>query len=663
MALADRKKEGNAAKLNSERAYQKLNKGLHYDAIRLFGRAVGLLLKAEYEDELVHTLRGCSVAYMSAGLHWAARNYALAAVTNSFRNFRHSGSIEDIDPSLLSQWFGCELQLGRVPFALSAYELGAMVRNGRSRTQEQIKFAEEHRVEQGNCLAAMMIATEFKDLPRLRKLPAALDRLGLLQVSTTLLFLMGGEDVLRAEGAIPDEETPEGIAMLFDHMAAAGRSAQFSKPDYMLDDTVVLRSRVLGCEIIATCENTLTSLGVGEALLGALELLLATSLGLHTHPHLDRLAVRVQSKPDSALAPTLEFVEENGSTVAVVTHRPSLIYATREEALGFPSWLQDAVVQVFLTFAVPDELDSWCNTVLGSESGLSRAITFSNIPTMLDIVLGNTKLLSLENRYEDNDRESEITRTTAWTPRAVDAGPSVKLLKASIAGPRQHLFDPEKTRHVDYRIVSPIDARKWDAAKWRAVFFMCAPTLDRAPVLGLAFEERDPAAAIFEAWRERFGDCDSGNKLRIAIITGVNISNPAAYTVIVGPNLDKAKSAAQNELVGYASRFSVMTPKDSRNLDLFLSEFRRKGRYKLVPTHLPSIETPLEMPGLGIEKVDLVVRPAWTIGENDPDSCALDLDDPPVVPLSQTDPPVLKAMEPKARFRHRRKEAEAAESD
>ena len=239
VALSERKKEGTAAKLNTERAYQKLNKGLHYEAIRLFGRAVGLLVKAEYEDELAHALRGCSVAYMSAGLHWAARNYALAAVTNNFRKFKQSGSVDDADPSLLSLWFECELQLGRVPYALSAYELGAMVRNGRSRTQAQIAFAEDHRIEQGHRLAAMMIATEFEDLPRLRKLPAALDRLGLLQVSTTVLFLMGGEDALRAEAAVPDEETSEDIATFFDLMAAAGISAELPKPEYMLDDTVL----------------------------------------------------------------------------------------------------------------------------------------------------------------------------------------------------------------------------------------------------------------------------------------------------------------------------------------------------------------------------------------------------------------------------------------
>ncbi len=86
-ALSDRKREGEAAKLNSERGYQKLRKHLPYDAIRWFGRAVSDLIKAEYEDELVEALCGCSIAYLEAGLYWAARNYALAGATAEFRKF------------------------------------------------------------------------------------------------------------------------------------------------------------------------------------------------------------------------------------------------------------------------------------------------------------------------------------------------------------------------------------------------------------------------------------------------------------------------------------------------------------------------------------------------------------------------------------------------
>jgi hypothetical protein len=92
-ALSDRKREGEAAKLNSERGYQKLRKRLPYDAIRWFGRAVSDLIKAEYEDELVEALCGCSIAYLEAGLYWAARNL-FRAVRRDHKGRKYSANAD-----------------------------------------------------------------------------------------------------------------------------------------------------------------------------------------------------------------------------------------------------------------------------------------------------------------------------------------------------------------------------------------------------------------------------------------------------------------------------------------------------------------------------------------------------------------------------------------
>lgn len=544
-AMAERQKEGAAATLNSKRGYQKLEKGLHYDAIRWFGRAVGLLVKAEYEDELVEVLRGCSIAYMEAGLYWAGRNYALAAVTNECRKFKQSGSVEGIDPSTFTHWFECELQLGRVPFALTAYELGATIRHGRSRTDEQKEFAEETRIEQGHRLAAFMIATEFGDLPALTKLPPAVDRLGLLQVSTALLFLLGGDEALRGEDGLPETETPEMIESLFSTMAAAGRDAEFVTPDYLLKDQVQLRSRVLGCSIAANCRNSLTSIGIGEALLGALESLLATSLNLTTLPNLDRMEIRVVQSDDAPLTPVLSSIEERGSTVAVVTHRPRLTYANRDEAAEFYDWLAKSVMQIFVTFAVPAGPEVWGDAVLDDESGFSRAITFSNVPTMYGVIFGGKEKISIDDWNEDGDKPVAFTRKTAWSPKLPDEKERPGLVKFGKGQAPEVVFDLERKRHTDYRIVSPIDTRKWDAAVWCATFYMCSPGSRMIPILGLTYENAEHAAGIFEAWRERFGDSDPEDNLRIAIITGVNISNPNAYAVVVGRTWIRSSQARQ----------------------------------------------------------------------------------------------------------------------
>jgi hypothetical protein len=88
-----------------------------------------------------------------------------------------------------------------------------------------------------------------------------------------------------------------------------------------------------------------------------------------------------------------------------------------------------------------------------------------------------------------------------------------------------------------------------------------------------------------------------------------------------------------------------MRPKSTQNLDAFLSEFQRHGRYLLAPAHLPNRDgTPEPLIDLSLGKYDLVVREAWQIAENDPDGSALVLDDPPVIPIDQANAPVLKAL-------------------
>jgi hypothetical protein len=653
-ALAARKCEGEAAKKNSERGYQKLKKGLPYDAVRWFGRAVSLLVKAEYEDDLINALVGCSIAYLQTGLNWAARNYALAAATHEFKNFSRTGRLDNINPAVLSQLFQCELVLGRVPHALSAYELGAIVRNARSRTGDQRSFANKRQVEQGYRLAALLLSTRFDDLKRVCKLPDALERLGLEQARMVLLFLMGREDVLRSDGSIPAQETSEGVEELFGQWAAVAQKAGLMHPDYLLDGTAALRSRILGCEVIATCENNLTSLALGEALLGTLEALLATSLTLRTLPHLERLTIRVSAKADAPITPSLTLAEENGMSVAVVTHPAQVRHNTREEAETFSRWLQKSAMTLFVAFAVPANLDEWAETVLEQENGFSRAITFSDIPTMLGVFFGNSERLSIEQWMEESDVPYEVRRPAPWTPEIpTEADHDTQELTSTDGQPPEGLFDPERLRHSDYQIVSPIDVRKWDAAKWRAILFMTVPGADVAPIMALAFAESDPAIAIFRGWRERYGERDPDNTLRISILTGVHLSNPHAYAVIVGPNV-KSVRGSQSNMIGFISRINIMTPKDSRNLDAFLSEYRRQGRFVLAPAHLPDLTgAPEPLLDIVLGKYHLDVRPAWIVAENDPDNAALDLDDPPIIPADQPNAPVLKTLEKLARLRQR----------
>lgn len=123
------------------------------------------------------------------------------------------------------------------------------------------------------------------------------------------------------------------------------------------------------------------------------------------------------------------------------------------------------------------------------------------------------------------------------------------------------------------------------------------------------------------------------------------------YAVIVGPNI-KGIPGTKGTMIGFVSRINVMTPKDSRNLDAFLAEYRRHGKFVLTAAHLPDVKgTPEPMFDMVLGKYHLEVRPAWQVSENDPDSSALDLDDPPIIPVDEANAPVLKALEQLEKFR------------
>ncbi|MDB6063553.1 MAG: hypothetical protein JWM78_3656 [Verrucomicrobiaceae bacterium] len=415
-ALAARSSEGEASTKNVQRAYQKLAKGLPYDAIRWFGRAVALLVKEEYEDDLIDALIGAGFAFEEVGLPWAARNYTLAAVSQEFSAFNRFGSIGALRASVLSRYFDTEFNLGRVPQILSAHELEMIVRNAQAHTDGQRRHLDKVKEAHMMKIAALLLQTPIDELRGIAQLPDPLERLALPMSRIALLYLMGNEDILKAEGWIPEQETPEGAETFMRDLYDYGVKAEYPVPNFTLGETVTLSSNVLGCRIDAVCANNLVSIGIGEALLGSLEALLATSLDHRILPQVDHLQLRVETSDTVGLTPILQFADVDGEPVGTITHLMVMEFKTKEDALSFPHWMKDAILEIFLRFAAPQDAEIWGKALFEDERALDRALTFSNVPIMLGNLHGDRMLLSLADWIDPADRTYMVKRTEAWPP-------------------------------------------------------------------------------------------------------------------------------------------------------------------------------------------------------------------------------------------------------
>ncbi|MDB0573870.1 hypothetical protein LBW59_24305 [Ralstonia solanacearum] len=647
-ALAIRSSEGEAAKKNVQRAYQKLGNGLPYDAIRWFGRAVALLIKDEYADDLIDALIGAGLAFEEVGLPWAARNYTLAAVSQEFSAFKRFGNIGALRASVLSRYFDTELKLGRVPQILSAYELEMIVRSAQAGTDGQRRnfrrVQEAHMME----ISALLLQMPVKELSKIAQLPDALERLGLPMSRTALLYLMGNEDILRAEGWIPEQETSEGAEALMRNLRDYGVKAEYPIPDFAVGETVTLVSNVLGCRIQVVCANNLVSMGIGEAVLGSLEALLATSLEHRILPQVDHLQLRVAPSDAVGITPVLQFSDVDGEPVGTITHRMVMEYRIKEDVLSFPNWMKGAALEIFLRFAAPQDAETWAKALFEDERALERALTFSDVPLMLGNLHGDRVQLSLADWIDPSDRSYVVKRTEAWLPE-----PPQELSKSFGNAQRgegpapKEMREVAKGKHSNTRWISPIDTQKWDTAKWSGTLFMWSPPGPDMPppMLGFAYENISAAKDIFQSWRKRYGDDDVKDDLKITIVRGILRDNPAAYAVMVSQNPDNVP-LHEGKTIGFLSRFNRMYPKTTRNLDLFLKEYSRHGRYVLIPAHLPNkMANPEPIFNLPIGKHKLNVINAWEIGTNDMAASVLQLDEPPFIPADQPNPPVIETLE------------------
>jgi hypothetical protein len=330
-------------------------------------------------------LIGAGFAFEEVGLPWAARNYTLAAVSQEFSGFKRSGTIGALRASVLSRYFDTEFKLGRVPQILGAHELEMIVRNAQARTDGQrrrlAKIQEAHMMK----IAALLLRAPVSEMNDIAQLPDTLERLALPMSRTALLYLMGNEDILRTEGWIPEQETAEGAETFMRDLRDYGVKAEYPVPDFALGNTVKLLSNVLGCRIDVVCANNLVSIGIGEAVLGSLEALLATSLDHRILPKVDHLQLRVEPSDAVGLAPVLQFADVDGEPVGTITHRIVMEYNTKEDALSFPHWMKDTVLEIFLRFAAPQDAETWGKALFDDERALDRALTFSNVPIMLTL--------------------------------------------------------------------------------------------------------------------------------------------------------------------------------------------------------------------------------------------------------------------------------------
>jgi hypothetical protein len=653
--VAKRRSEGAAGELLNRRGSQKLSNDRPYDAIRLFGRAEGLLVKEEYKGELVRSLVGGTYAYSRADLRWAARAKAIAALDICLSTFRHDGEMPTITLRIVQRILWVEVQLGRVAQILVALHISSFVEGYSKISSEKAQELIEERTIMDAILGMHLLNAPLEDLARMQRFPSVLERCGLTAAEFGLIYALGGSEEARTRGFVPTDQTDEEVED-FIRLWRAQPAAQEIPPVPILTlaGRSALRSTVLGVSIEFDVPDDEVSIAIAETILAAFEGFLATSSEDDLLPQMEIMRAKLEPHPHLGNRVHISFDDDDFSSTAKVSYPAEIEFGDADEMKAFICDIRDVVVEMLSRVFVIREITSWLDKVAGSEDGFGRALTLGNLVILNRNVFGTPQNILLSDWIPEHGESVRLTRMIPLPPANV--GAKVDVLTTGIGHPPDELFDRETIAHTDREVASPINARLWDLASWRGTLFVGHLDREVPPILGLGFLDIAFGKKIFEEWSRKYGVADENEALRIAIIRGINAENRSEYAVLIGADL-AARSIPSKKIITTISRINRMTPTSTTNLDRFLADFDRTGHYLLAPAEMnpANLQEASFYAELSIEKRKLIVRNAWEIGENDPDIIAIAEDATPVVPHGADAEEMLSALSRLKEFRAARK--------
>lgn len=610
--VSERTGEAEGALVLLKRA-QKLDFDNHFEMIRLLGKAARKLTKKEYAEKLIEALQLLSLAYRSAGLLWASRATCIFAAASIAIEGEADSQIDvAIVPTIeLMAWIALEQR--HLPDFLEAIQLLAGCLKALPLSEESQELLKDRLRTFDMALGSYFLNFHPNELRQVEGLPNILEALGLFTARFALLYALGYEDHLRADGSLPPGESEETVQAMVKRLASQPVAVDIRGP--LITNRPGhhrLQSTVMGMTVEVVVEGTSTATLVAEAVLASIEACFATAFELRIYPHTECYEIVLVEDPVTT-SPSFE-IDPLKPTARLVWPK-DLPVASFERSTDTIRFLTQASLLTMVASCVWHGGEELIERLAGDEAVFDRV-------TMISVTANSYHRLF--SRYLSSlDDWSELIQTTYALH---DDRPAIA---------REKLGDPDgddekieremedwwkRGNHRDFQMRSVIDYNLWNKAGWTGTLYASyGPQVP--PAVGLVFTDREAARSIFERWRERFGNVDRKDEIYLSIVRDVSVANPAHYNVLItsSPAPSEARKPGGAMVL---SRFNRMQPDTDTNLRRFLADYEKAGVYLLMPAVIEGGK-PRLLSDIAILKRNLVLKSAKDVGLHDIEQCCL----------------------------------------
>ena len=621
--VSERTSEGQGALVLLKRAEQ-LDFDDRFEMIRLLGRAARQLTKKEYAGSLIEAMRLLALAYHGAGLLWAARASCIFAIASIFIEAEEDSDLPaSVVPTLMVLgWITVELR--HLPDAFEAIRLvrGCVAQlplDDASKERAAKRLQEFDLV-----LGSQILNFTPAELKQAGGLPNVLDGLGLHGSRTSLLYALGYEPLLREDGSIPAQETPDKVAELFTLLASQPASDNLRNPVIFNElGPQIYVSTVLGIRVEVHHQGSEAALLAAEAVIGSIEALFATTIDFDARPHADAFTVMIEERADVTEP---DFTLDQDRMTATVHWPADRLPATYGLQGEVQKMLVGLAASIFVATCLVQDMEATLKRFFDDDAVLDRIAMIA--------VIGNSHQRFLKSSLSRLNDWSKLVETTfALQPsrpnivrRKLKPPEDGKDAEDAAIGNLRKLALPKDHRELSVRSI--IDMHLWNRAGWCGTAFAdWGPP--HPPAIALLFTDADAARKIFERWREHFGRIDKHDEIYVAIVHGISAEKPAHYRVLITSRLQPEAELIGGQRVVMPCRINTMHAESDVNLVRFLDAYGKAGAYLLVPAIWKGKGEPEFLFDLAILKRELSVKAASEVGEHDIELIALGPRDDP----------------------------------
>jgi len=301
-----REGEVRGALLWLKRGARQLESNEPYQSIKLIGKSLAALYKKESNKDLYAALNILSVAYTKVGLLWASRANLLLAASLATDEFWRSGDVFSAQVYAYMRLAKVELQLGRLNYALSWWDLALFVSS--QVDEETISEAEYHSFDA--YLSQCILNTPIDKLRSIERLPDLLDKAKLFVSRCMLLYSLGYEDLVEKEYELK-------INSEFIDYLKIVRDTDLGAPIPELVDCEErysrLKSCVMGCEIEVSFPFRSPLVELAETLLSVIEGFLSTGMVDQVFVYESRLEIEITADDDDKIKISHEVDDGSGT--------------------------------------------------------------------------------------------------------------------------------------------------------------------------------------------------------------------------------------------------------------------------------------------------------------------------------------------------------------